>query len=203
MDINQLKNVWKEQKTTSFSREQILAMLKRKSSSVAKWIFYISLGEFIFWILFSLLLPESSLKLNNSSEFFVTAISVVNYIVIIGFIILFFINFKKIKVEQNVSELLANIFRLRKTVRYYIIYNLAMFVLSVILSTWWILIYDSEAINIPSNVKNNTAFWLGLVFAVFTVTLIIVISLYFFYRLLYGFLLRRLKKNYEELKQLQ
>lgn len=203
MELDSLKKVWKEQQTASFSREEILAMLKKKSSSVAKWIFYISLAEFAFWILLSFIIPESKLELNKSTQNFIEILTIINYIVIISFIVAFFSNYRKIKVEQNIKQLLKNIFKIRKTVQYYIIYNLAMIVISIILSTLWIMAYNADILNIPAEMKDNSIFWGGFILSLLIFILIILTVLFFFYRLLYGFLLRRLKKNYSEIKQLQ
>lgn len=203
MDLDNIKKVWKAQQTASFSREEILAMLQKKSSSIAKWIFYIGLAEFAFWLMLSFVLPESSLELNKSSKLFIEILSYVNYAIIIGFIAIFFINFRKIKAEENITQLLKNIFRTRKTVQYYIVYNLSMFVFSFILIVVWLMTTEPEFLKISEQMRANSIFWIGFIFGILIFMVIILTILYFFYRLLYGFLLRRLNNNYKEIQQLQ
>lgn len=203
MDLDNIKKVWKAQQTASFSREEILAMLQKKSSSIAKWIFYIGLAEFAFWLMLSFVLPESSLELNKSSKLFIEILSYVNYAIIIGFIAIFFINFRKIKAEENITQLLKNIFRTRKTVQYYIVYNLSMFVFSFILIVVWLMTTEPELLKISEEMRANSIFWIGFIFGILIFMVIILTILYFFYRLLYGFLLRRLNNNYKEIQQLQ
>lgn len=203
MDLDNIKKVWKAQQTASFSREEILAMLQKKSSSIAKWIFYIGLAEFAFWLMLSFVLPESSLELNKNSKLFIEILSYVNYAIIIGFIAIFFINFRKIKAEENITQLLKNIFRTRKTVQYYIVYNLSMFVFSFILIVVWLMTTEPEFLKISEQMRANSIFWIGFIFGILIFMVIILTILYFFYRLLYGFLLRRLNNNYKEIQQLQ
>ncbi len=203
MELDNFKKVWKEQKTASFSREEILAMLKEKSSSVAKWIFYISVAEFVFWIGISLIFPENQSELGEKANCFMRIATCVNYAVVIGFILLFFINFKKIKAEQNIKQLLKNIFNLRKTVRYYIIYNLSLFVGATLIVSILMFNDDTAEIKIVENMQNSLLFWALFVFSFIVIVAVFFILLYFFYRFLYGFLLRRLKYNYEEIQQLQ
>lgn len=203
MELDNLKKVWKEQQTATFSRDEILKMLKQKSSSIAKWIFYISLGEFAFWILFALALPDSKLNLSENSKLLIEVLNWTNYTVIVVFIIAFFLNFQKIKAEQNITQLLRNVFRTRKTVQYYIIYNLSMFAISIGPTLVWVIFNDYTILRLPKELKSDTAFWVGFVFGTLLLTAIILVILYFFYRLLYGFLLRRLQNNYQEIKELQ
>ncbi len=203
MDLDNIKRVWKEQKNTSFSREEILAMLHKKSSSVAKWIFYISLAEFAFWIILAIVFPESDIKPDNTTINFINTTTVVNYVIVITFIIIFFRYYLKIKANQSINKLLKNIFNVRKTVQYYIIYNIAMFVISTIIGVVLILSSDESSIRIPEHVKDSNAYWAGVIVGITFFASILLTALYFFYKLLYGFLLRRLQKNYDEIKDLQ
>ncbi len=203
MDLDNIKKVWKEQKNASFSREEILAMLQKKSSSVAKWIFYISLAEFAFWIILSLVVPERDVKIDRTTNSFMNFIAYTNHIIIIIFIIIFFRNYLKVKANQSINKLLKNIFNVRKTVQYYIIYNIAMFVISTIIGAVLILSSDESSIRIPEHVKDSNAYWAGVIVGITFFSSILLTALYFFYKLLYGFLLRRLQKNYDEIKDLQ
>ncbi len=203
MDLDNIKKVWKEQKNASFSRDEILAMLQKKSSSVAKWIFYISLAEFAFWIVLSIVFPENEIEVDDTTAKFVNVMTYINYGIVIAFIIIFFQNYLKIKASQPINKLLKNIFNVRKTVQYYIIYNIAMFIITLIIGTLLFLSSDESSITIPKHVKNSNAYWVGVIVGITFFASILLTALYFFYKLLYGFLLRRLQKNYDEIKDLQ
>ncbi len=202
MELDNFKKVWKEQETASFNREEILAMLKEKSSSVAKWIFYISIAEFFFWIGMSFILPENQSEIGENATFFMKIVTYVNYVIVIGFILFFFFNFKKIKAEQNIKHLLKNILNLRKTVHYYVAYNLSLFIGATLIVSILMFNDDTARINIPENMQGNILFWAIVILSFVVVTAVFSIVLYLFYRLLYGFLLKRLQRNYEEIQQL-
>ncbi len=202
MELDNLKKVWKEQETASFNREEILAMLKKKSSSVAKWIFYISIAEFFFWIGISFILPESQSEIGEKANFFMKIVTYMNYAVVSGFILLFFINFKKIKAEQNIKNLLKNILNLRKTVHYYVAYNLSLFIGATLIVSILMFNDDTAGVKVAESMQGNLVFWTIFILSFVVVTAVFSIALYLFYRLLYGFLLKRLRRNYEEILQL-
>ncbi len=204
MDLDNLKQVWKAQQTASFSKEQILAMRQKRSSSIAKWIFYISLAEFIFWIGISFIIPEDKdTHFYPNTELFLDVFTYLNYAVVIGFIYIFFRSYQKIKAHQTPKKLLQNIFRMRKMVQYYIICNLAMFLVGFLLVTIFMIVEQPESFNVPEAFQSSFTFLGIMIFAMLVFLGILFAGLYFFYRLLYGFLLRRLQKNYNEIKDLQ
>ncbi len=204
MDLDNLKQVWKAQQTASFSKEQILAMRQKRSSSIAKWIFYISLAEFIFWIGISLLIPEDKVThFSSNTELFLDVITYLNYAIAISFIYIFFRSYQKIKAHQTPKKLLQNVFRMRKMVQYYIIYSIAIYLVGALLATIFMIVEQPESFNVPEAVQSSFTFWGIMIFAMLAFLGILFAGLYFFYRLLYGFLLRRLQKNYNEIKDLQ
>lgn len=204
MELDSLKQVWKEQQTASFSRQEILKMLKKRSSSVAKWIFYISLGELFLGIILNFVIPNF-----NIEEQFPAIVTdyldiylYVNYFFIAIFIILFFKNYKKIAAKSSISDLLQAIIRTRKTVNVYILYNLIFFGFSTLLTSYWVL-EDKLPYIIPKGIENGTGYLAGVIVGVLIGLILALGTMYLFYRLLYGFLLRRLKRNYKEIQQLQ
>ena len=49
-ELKQLKKDWqKDQKFPKINKSEIYKFLHKKSSSIVKWIFIISIVEFIFW----------------------------------------------------------------------------------------------------------------------------------------------------------
>ncbi|MFM7895821.1 MAG: hypothetical protein ACKO8L_07785, partial [Flavobacterium sp.] len=132
-------------------------------------------------------------------------VSVINYGVIIFFIFLFFKNYKAINTTDNVKQLMKNILKTRKTVKYYVWYNLGMTAISMIIVFIFQFMYDPSINkminNASSNIDPNTFYCIMLL--VYAVVIIVFIGLiWLFYRLLYGILMRRLQKNYDELKKI-
>jgi hypothetical protein len=66
-DIDDLKKSWQEQKVTEvYETSEIEAMLNKKSRNYVKYIFWISLVEFLFFALLSIYTIFSS---NNNESF--------------------------------------------------------------------------------------------------------------------------------------
>ena len=63
-ELKRLKKDWKEnQKFPKISKKEIYGLLHKKSSSVVKWIFIISIIEFSFWTLLSLIFKDNEAQL--------------------------------------------------------------------------------------------------------------------------------------------
>ena len=59
-ELEILKKDWqKNQKFPKLSKKEIYRLLHKKSSSIVKWIFILSIIEFCFWTLISLLMKDS------------------------------------------------------------------------------------------------------------------------------------------------
>lgn len=207
-ELDLLKKNWnKIENFPKVSEEKIYAMLHKNSSSAVKWIFIISLIEIIFW---------SGLNFFfNDDEFFklldsyhikkqIVILTIINYIIILFFIYKFYYNYKKINTTDSVKELLKSILETRKTVKFYVWYNLGMIALSFIIVMISQIIYDPNISKLINKVNNNSHIGYILIIGVYLVVLAVFICLFIlFYRLIYGFLLKRLKKNYQELEKIE
>ena len=131
-----LKKQWqsREHELPKLTYEDIYKMLLKKSSSIVKWIFYISIAEILFWTLLSFMVPESSTKFSDDIGLHnvLVGVNVLNYTVFGFFIILFYINYRKISTTDSIKELMKNILRTRKTVKYFVIYNVTGSILLII-----------------------------------------------------------------------
>jgi len=209
-ELDLLKRDWKknEHSFPKITEQEIYAMLHKKSSSIVKWIFIISILEMIAWSLISFFTAdENYLKTLESYHIktLVNTFTVINYIVIFSFIFLFYRNFKSINTTDSVKSLMKNILKTRKTVQYYIWYNLVMIGIIFITMMVATCIYDERFNRMSGQFEGNDQgmlFWMMILG--FTVIFfgIFVGIIWLFYRLVYGFLLRRLYKNYEELKKI-
>ena len=210
MDLANYKKVWKNQpeEKNKISALEIYKMTQSKSNSIVKWIFIIGLLEFVFWFALNYLgtkngalEPYEKLNLIN----FIDNFNYFHYVVAVLFLILFYRNFSLISTVDDTKTLMKNILLVRKTVKWYVYYNLIYAVVfSIILN---ILIFNTpDGINILSGIDNES-FNKEHMMSVFIIAQIVVIAimiliLWLFYYLLYGILLKKLNKNYKELTKL-
>jgi ATP/ADP translocase len=90
--------------------------------------------------------------------------------------------------------LMKKIIKTRKTVRNYVLFNLSYMVLVMVVAT---------IASIQTNLEDlSNKKILMIVFASLITTLLFLGILYLFYQLLYGFLLKKLNRNYKELSKL-
>jgi len=199
-NLDNLKDIWKNQGESNirFTQNDIHSMVQKKSSSIVKWILIISLLEFILPnLVFVFTDFEASsvfyqkFGLENIMKFY----AVLHVIIILGFIYVFYKNYKNISSESNVKILLSNILKTRSTVKYYIYYNLT--IMGVIGLHIFYIVYNSPQFlkELPEN-SNLVMVW------IISITFLALALLVFwvFYRIIYGFFLKKLKKNYAELE---
>jgi ABC-type multidrug transport system fused ATPase/permease subunit len=209
-ELELLKKDWKKQEGSfhQISENEIYRMLHKGSSSIVKWIMIISVLELLLWLSISFLTADDEylkkLELYHLDTL-MPIMSVISYGVILFFIFLFFKNYKAINTTDNVKQLMKNILKTRKTVKYYVWYNLGMTAISMIIVFIFQFMYDPSINkminNASSNIDANTFYCIMLL--VYAVVIIVFIGLiWLFYRLLYGILMRRLQKNYDELKKI-
>jgi hypothetical protein len=67
-ELEVLKKEWqtREQEFPKLSSKEIYPMLLSKSSSLVKWIFYISIAELVLWTVLAFVAPESSKQINEA-----------------------------------------------------------------------------------------------------------------------------------------
>lgn len=204
-----LKKDWKksEPKFDQVSTNEIYAILHKKSSSLVKILFYISVAELVFWILINTIPFFSSdaykeqinLIYKNDTVFYV--VMTISYGIIVLFIYLLYQAYKDISTTDSVKGLMQRILKTRKIIQYYVIYNLTMAFIAMVLGSYFGIVNDPEIYE-QFNGFNQTQIFITIgIIVIFT--LMFVLLIWVFYRILYGILIRRLLKNYKELKQLE
>ncbi|WP_378184871.1 hypothetical protein ACE939_08595 [Aquimarina sp. W85] len=203
-ELEILKQNWKkqEQSLPKLSYNDIYNMILKRSSSMVKWIFVISIMEFLLWgsldIFFRVNGQYEEIK-TSGMENYLTISSMVSYTILIYFIIRFYLNYKKIQTTDSAKVLMQNILKTRSTVKLYVWINLS-FLAVLFLTTMLYSIFFSN--DFQSSGQETVSVWIILGVSLLVIAIFItVIGL--FYRLVYGILTRKLKKNYEELEQLQ
>ena len=209
-ELELLKKHWKESSNTpenTFSATDIYNMLQKKSSNIVKTLFYITIGEFVFWILVNVLPLLFSDRYNQSiamvygDGYLDEILTVVSYAIIGLFVYLLNKSYKAISTLDNAKLLMKNILKTRKIVKFYVIYNLVVIAVSMVIG-FYISIHNSPIL------LDNLSHYSNLQMAGFYASLaglalVFVAVIWLFYKIIYGFLLKKLNKNYNELRKLE
>ena len=194
--LEKYKKTWDNQpdETKQFSALEIYKLAHSKSSSIVKWIFIIGVLEFV--ILNSLYFVFDMEEVYTEYEKmglknFIFYSQIVAYVISFYFLVMFYLNYKRISTTDSTKTLMKKIIKTRKTVRNYVLFNLSYMALVMIAVT-------IASINTNFNDLNNKQIIL-IIIATLIATLLILGVLWLFYQLLYGILLRKLNRNYKEL----
>ncbi|MFD2890737.1 hypothetical protein ACFS5J_01760 [Flavobacterium chuncheonense] len=209
-ELELLKRDWKKNENSfnQISEKEIYAMLHKRSSSIVKWILIISILEIIFWVALGFIVDDQETSKTLELYHLKTTtliLSIINYTVIVCFIFLFYKNYKTINTTDSIKKLMNSILKTRKTVQYYVWYNLGMTFFSFLLIFFFQFKYDPNIKllidKISESINPNTFYFLAFAFYLL-IALTMIVIIWLFYKLLYGILLKRLNQNYQELKKL-
>jgi len=210
-ELELLKKDWQKgnKQFPKLSYNEIYKMILKKSSSIVKWIFIISLLEFAFWLLMSFIVKVTSGNDDTSglesNTVFIT-LSVISYGILAYFFYKFYNNYKTINSADNATKLMENILKTRRTVKQYVAFNLVAIVVSVLIMLPIFMNSDPKTKSVlEQSAANGELFkvYAGVIVGTFVVLVIIIGVLLLFYWLIYGILLKRLNRNYAELKKLE
>lgn len=213
-ELDILKKDWKR-KESSFSQiteKEIYGMLHKKSSSIVKWIFIISICELSFGFLLGFIMSFTKYDNDNTEilkewgiyNYYLVS-SFVIYVIVFYFIYKFYKMFRTIKVVDNVKQLISSILNTRKVVRQYIIFNLVAFAFIFLTFSGFVLhkAYVKNAIETGMSSEVPLHIILITFLILILVTAVLTFIFWLFYKLIYGFLLKRLNSNYNELKKME
>lgn len=211
-ELELLKKDWKSKEDVfaKLSHEQIYPMLLKKSSSIVRWIFYISILEFMLpHLLYLFPSVRNSMQVYEDmglKSVFI-ALTVIQYAVVLYFIYRFYKRYKEISVLDDAKKLLSTILKTRRTVKHYVIFCLTLIVVSFVVFMISIYLNDNfvENFNLGEKAKNIAPEKLKQTVLLLIGALGFLLTLFMgaFYFLLYGLLIGKLKKNYKELQQLE
>ncbi len=210
-ELELLKKDWQKDNKDypKLSYNDIYKMILKKSSSIVKWIFIISILEFVLWSAISFALKDADFNKKfqeYNAENIMIPFMILGYIVIAYFLYKFFMNYRTISVTDNAKVLMENILKTRRTVKQYVAVNLGFMIVSafVVLSIQFN--RDEEIISIIEKSSANGELFKFYAISIITTLLVLAVLigvLLLFYYLIYGILLKRLNKNYKELKKLE
>lgn len=210
-ELDILKKDWQKEDSRypKLSYDDIYGMILKKSSSIVKWIFIISILEFVLWTVVSFALKDADFNKKFESynaENIMIPFMVLGYLILAYFFYKFFMNYRTISVTDNAKRLMENILKTRRTVKQYVAFNLIYLVVSAFLVLVIEFNKDETMISTINKAAAN-----GELFKFYAITILattfvlaVVIGLFLvFYYLIYGLLLKRLNTNYKELKKLE
>lgn len=202
-ELELLKKDWKENKSDDFknyTEKELFAMTKKRSVSIAKWVFIIALLELGFWFLIVYLMPSSEDSKLEDIPFVNVVFNVMDIISILSPFVfigsLLYLNFK-IRTEENPKKLMEKILLMKKCIQWYIkifLGEVALFFIISMALSFYTNYYILEG-------EELVALFVSVMLIVFI--FILVLFLRFIYHLVYGKLLHKLKQNYKELSRME
>ncbi|SFJ21086.1 hypothetical protein [Olleya namhaensis] len=207
-ELELLKKDWvkSDDKFERKSTAQLYPMLLKKSSSIVKTLFYISIAELVFWVAINTIpfLMSDAYRAKHeemyTSNMFII-LSLLSYAIILLFVYLLYRSHKSISVTDNAKKLMQNILKTRKIIKYYVLYNLVLASVSMILAFIYTSSHDPLLAEKIDHFTNKQ--YIAMIGMFMLVTIVFVAVIWLFYKLLYGILLRRLNRNYKELKKIE
>ncbi len=215
-DFDSLKKTWQDHVISDgYDQNEIEAMLNKKSRNYVKYILWISIAEFVifgfinFLALFSedfhtdftSILNKLQIRNQNEIEFSLDRIyywmKIFSLIITGFFVIIFYMNYKKINIESNLKKFIIHIIHFKRTVNLFIFSNVLLLLL-LIGSFTVFLVFTIKEQNIHID---NPTFW-SLTIGVILSLLICILLILLYYKLAYGILLKRLSVNLKQLEKI-
>ncbi|MFV8282449.1 hypothetical protein ACNKXS_12945 [Christiangramia marina] len=208
-NLDLLKKDWKKQEKSipQLSYDDIYKLIWKRSSSIVKWIFFISIIEFGLGAVLNIFIADdeywAKMEEYNLTLFLIITY-VISYLITFYFIYKFYRNYKAINATDSAAVLMKTILKVRKTVKYYIGFILISSAFVFIFSMIFILRnHVLTAETVTSDMSFDWKQWLLFIGGTLLALAVILGVIWLIYTLVYGILLRRLHRNYKELKKLE
>lgn len=200
-ELDILKKHWNNTENfPKFSKEKLVNIIQKKSSSTIKWILIISIIEFFFGLFFTIYTTINTSEPNffieqPIFEKIIDYSTIISYIVILFFIYRFYKMYRQVNILDNTKKLMQTIIDTRKITKQYIFFNIGLFFCLSISAGSFVIFNDTKNGIVPIYL-----FFEILVF--FIIVICFCFILWIIYRLLYGWLIKRLEKNYRDLSSI-
>ncbi|BEV04188.1 beta-carotene 15,15'-monooxygenase [Chryseobacterium gambrini] len=215
-DLDSFKKTWQEQPVQEkYDYNEILQMLNKKSRNYVKYIFWISVIEFLFFTLIGLfyiiqgkesnsfiniltkLGVQRTSELENTFDNIYLVLKVLSLAITAYFVFKFYQNYKVIKIEENLKRFILKIIKFKKTVNAFILINIALLITFTSIFTIFVFyILNTQNVEIP----NSTL--IGFIAGIIISTAFTVIMVWLYYRVVYGIIIKKLDKNLTQLKEI-
>lgn len=215
-DLDSFKKTWQEQPVQEkYDYNEILQMLNKKSRNYVKYIFWISVIEFLFFTLIGLfyiiqgkesnsfiniltkLGVQRTSELENTFDNIYLVLKVLSLAITAYFVFKFYQNYKVIKIEENLKKFILQIITFKKTVNAFILINIALLITFTSIFT----IFVFYILN-TQNVEITNSTLIGFVAGIIISTVFTVIMVWLYYRVVYGIIIKKLDKNLIQLKEI-
>lgn len=215
-DLDSFKKTWQEQPVQEkYDYNEILQMLNKKSRNYVKYIFWISVIEFLFFTLIGLfyiiqgkesnsfiniltkLGVQRTSELENTFDNIYLVLKVLSLAITAYFVFKFYQNYKVIKIEENLKKFILQIITFKKTVNAFILINIALLITFTSIFT----IFVFYILN-TQNVEITNSTLIGFVAGIIISTVFTVIMVWLYYRVVYGIIIKKLDKNLTQLKEI-
>jgi hypothetical protein len=215
-DLDSFKKTWQEQPVQQkYDSNEILQMLNRKSRNYVKYIFWISVAEFLFFTAIGLFYviqgKESNTFLNileklgarKTSELELAfdniylVLKILSLSITAYFVYKFYQNYKHIKIEENLKKFILKIIQFKKTVNAFILINIVLLVAFTSIFT----VFVFYILN-TQNIEITRSTLIGFVVGIIVSTILTVLMVWLYYRVVYGIIIRKLDKNLKQLKEI-
>lgn len=215
-DLDSFKKTWQEQPVQEkYNYNEILQMLNKKSRNYVKYIFWISVFEFLFFTLIGLfyiiqgkesnsfiniltkLGVQRTSELENTFDNIYLVLKVLSLAITAYFVFKFYQNYKVIKIEENLKKFILQIITFKKTVNAFILINIALLITFTSIFT----IFVFYILN-TQNVEITNSTLIGFVAGIIISTVFTVIMVWLYYRVVYGIIIKKLDKNLTQLKEI-
>lgn len=216
-DLDSFKKTWQEQPVQQkYGDNEILRMLNRKSRNYVKYIFWISVAEFLLFSVIGLfyffkteenngflnilekLGAQKTPEVENSFDTIYWILKVLSVVVTAYFVYKFYLNYRKIRIEENLKGLITRIIKFKKTVNAFILISILLLVAFTSVFTIFI-VYSLHIQNIEPENSEMMVFVVGVI----VTTAFSVLLIWLYYRLVYGIIMSKLDKNLKQLKEIE
>jgi len=216
-DLDSFKKTWQQEPVKpKYDSTAIESMLNKSSRNYVKYILWISAIEFILILganlyytflgddtsdLMSVLAKlgiDDSASFENTLSQLYLVLKIVSLALTGVFVYLFYQNYRKINIESNLKKLILQIIRFKKTVQLFILANIFL----VVLFTMILGIFTFSVLA-EQNIELTNPTLIGFITGLLLTMGISVLLIWFYYRIVYGFILRRLGKNLEQLQNIE
>lgn len=215
-DLDSFKKTWQEQPVQEkYDYNEILQMLNKKSRNYVKYIFWISVIEFLFFTLIGLfyiiqgkesnsfiniltkLGVQRTSELENTFDNIYLVLKALSLAITAYFVFKFYQNYKVIKIEENLKRFILKIIKFKKTVNAFILINIALLITFTSIFT----IFVFYILN-TQNVEITNSTLIGFIAGIIISTAFTVIMVWLYYRVVYGIIIKKLDKNLTQLKEI-
>ena len=216
-NIDDLKKSWQEQPVPEvYQSSEIEAMLNKSSRNYVKYILWISVAEFLFFVAVSIysvfytdqtssflhIIKKLGAKITYEIEkdfahlfFFFKVLSLSITAV---FVVLFYRNYKKINIENNLKNFILQIIKFKRTVNLFILTNIIVLIFFAMVLT----IFSMNILKLQE-IQLQNATLIGIVVGAIVSVTIGLLLILIYYRVVYGIIMRRLGNKLQQLQKIE